>query len=299
MIRHRDGSLWVVKGCYHLDDGVVALPRLINGFKVKNYIRSLDLISRYFPHYLRFVYELGRVVPLVPPYDIADVLSPIEATRKLLRSYGDKPLVKVAYDLLQMLRSGCGCDAGFSGSLAGGYFTEGSDIDIVVYSNTAKCYELLLKLREEGFIRPMDPQTSEYEFLMVSEGGDKTILKPMQRRVLQGVFRGFRYTIRLVNCGNAITLRDYIVVPNTSMIIIITESSNSYTTPATYNCIAIKSASHYAVGRPLKVLTHRIRYSELGVNTILRLQGPYYLLNDFTLVNLDLPEVTVELINTP
>ncbi len=290
IIKHLDGSLWVAKGCYHLSDGLVAVPRLYGGVKIKRLNDAYSIIMRYYRHYVRFVRELGRYVPVVPLRDVSVVVSPLDVVRRV-KELGRVGLINTAVELLDLIVYGCGCTAGFSGSLAGGYFREDSDIDIVVYSNTSKCYELLRRLRSEGVLKPMDRNLAYIEYLEVGEGGDEGLIELMMRRVLQGVFKGYRYTIRLINCEDPGTLvSDYVVIPDETLILRVVDNSHSYTTPAIYWCELISPTTYYS--SRVKLVTHRIRYSELGVGTLLRTRTPLYVLSNYNVVNLDIADLT-------
>ncbi len=293
LIRHIDGSIWTVKGCYHPDDGYVALPRFVDGIKAKRLNDSLKVVSRYYRHYIKYLPELGREVPIVPLKDVAEVINPLTVINRLRNLKGN--LVRASVELLELVISGCNCLAGFSGSLAGGYFNESSsDIDIVVYSNHVRCYELIRRLRLEGILKPMSEGEALKEFIEVSEGSDLKLVNLMRKRNLQGVFKGYRYTLRLVRCDRNPILTDYVVIPNNDLVVKVVDTDFPYITPTTYVCEVIKSTNHIYNFQNTTLLTHRIRYTEIEIGTLLMIKGSIYLSGDTSLINLDLPDTRVE-----
>lgn len=293
LIRHIDGGIWTVKGCHHPDDGYVALPRFVDGIKVKRLNDSLNITSRYYRYYIKYLPELGREVPIVPLKDVAEIINPLTIINRLKGLKSD--LVKASVELLELIASSCNCSAGLSGSLAGGYFNEySSDIDIVIYDNHVKCYELIRKLRLEGILKPMSEVEAFKEFIEVSEGSDFKLINLIRKRCLQGLFKGYRYTLRLVRCDRNITLTDYITIPNNELVVKVINADLPYTTPAIYVCEVIKSNNHVYNFQYVTLLTHRIRYTEIEEGTLLMIKGSIYSSGNRSLINLDLPDTKVE-----
>ncbi|MDW7969234.1 MAG: hypothetical protein RMH77_02370 [Sulfolobales archaeon] len=292
MFVHADGSIWTVKGCYQPEEGLIAVPRVIYGrLKYKKLSDMHELILRYYRHYMRFLYQLGREVPIVPLNHIAKTINPLEAV-SVLRDLSHNGLIKAALELFNAIVDGCSCLAGFSGSLAGGYFTDRSDIDLVVYSNVSQCYYLLRKLRYEGVLKPFNHSEAYIESLEAHGDVDSRLVDLMCRRVLQGVFKGFKYTVRLVNCEDTITLRDYITLPEVSLLVKVCDSTRSFTTPAYYLSEVVSSNSSYVGFRSKVILiTHRIKFTELGDGALIAVHGPAYLMSNQVLINLDLARV--------
>ncbi len=291
IFEHYDRSLWSVKGCYQPEGSLIAVPKLYDRLKIKKLTDAYAIISRYYKHYVKFVYEVGREVPVVPLNHVVRIINPIEAVSKF-EGLRDEGVVKAALELLEIITDGCGCVAGLSGSLAGGYFTRSSDIDIVVYSDSSACYDLLRRLRYEGVLTSFTYGQAYWEFIDVYEGSDTRFLDLMCKRVLQGNFRGFKYTVRLVDCEHPIVLRDYSMLPEVTLLARIIDSTHSYTTPATYLCEVVSSNTYYVgLGGKVILMTHRIRFTELGEGLILQVKAPLYLTNDYNLVNLDIAEV--------
>ncbi|MEM1983275.1 MAG: hypothetical protein QXZ10_02860 [Sulfolobales archaeon] len=294
MFRHQDHSLWVIKGCYHPEGGLIAIPRfLYGGLKYKKLSDVNALILRYYRHYVKSLYELGREVPLVPFRDIAVIINPLDVVEALKKS-SNKEIIKSALELLSIIAEGCGCIAGFSGSLAGGYFTNHSDIDLVIYSNTLKCYELLSRLRYEGVLRPLSYEQAYSELLEIHDGIDLRFVNLMRKRVLQGVFKGFKYTVRLVRCEGPIILKDYMKLSNVMLLVIISDITCSYTTPAYYVSKVVSSNTYYVkVGSEVILMTHRIRFTELSPGSLLLIHAPIYVMSGHSLVNLDIATVRI------
>ncbi len=184
MFEHRDRSLWVVKGCYQPCGGLIAVPKFHDNFKFKKYVDAYAHILRYYRHYMRFVNEIGREVPLVPLNDVLRLINPLEVVYEL-KELRAKGIVRAALELLEIIVDGCSCSAGLSGSLAGGYFTDSSDIDIVVYSRLHACYDLLRRLRREGVLAPLNYGQAYAELLETYEDMDKRFADLMRTRVLQ------------------------------------------------------------------------------------------------------------------
>lgn len=290
MFEHLDRSLWTIKGCYQPNSGLIAVPRLY-GKKLKRLTDAYMFILRYYKHYIRFVYEVGREVPVVPSSDVLRIIDPLDVVDRL-KGLAHEKIVKVALELLKTITDGCGCAAGFSGSLAGGYFTESSDIDIVVYSRLSACYDLLRRLRGEGLLAPFNYGEAYGEFLEVREDEDVKLADLISRRILQGSFRGFKYTIRLVDCRHSVLMKDYTVLPEVILLVKIVDTTHSYTTPATYLCSVVSSNTSYIRSRDdVTLLTHRIRFTELYEGLMLRVQAPAYLMKNRTLINLDIARV--------
>ncbi|MEM1600943.1 MAG: hypothetical protein QXH57_02120 [Sulfolobales archaeon] len=291
MFEHLDRSIWTIKGCYQPNDGVIAVPRLYGKNKLKKLIDAYRFILRYYKHYIRFVYEVGREVPVVPSSDVSRIIDPLDVVNRL-KELAHERIIRASLELLETIIDGCGCVAGFSGSLAGGYFTESSDIDIVVYSRISACYDLLRRLRSEGVLAPFNYGEAYGEFLEMCEGEDMKLAELMRRRILQGSFRGFKYTIRLVDCEHQLLMKDYVVLPEVTLLVKIVDVTHSHTTPATYLCSVVSSNTSYIKSRDsITLLTHRIRFTELYEGLMLRVQAPAYLMKNRTLVNLDIAKV--------
>lgn len=293
MFEHLDRSLWIIKGCYQPNSGLIAVPRLYSRNKLKKLVDAYTFILRYYKHYIRFVYEVGREVPVVPSSDVLRIIDPLDVVSRL-KGLTHERIVRVALELLETITDGCGCVAGFSGSLAGCYFTESSDIDIVVYSRISACYDLLRRLRGEGLLTPLNYGEAYGEFLEVCEGEDTKLTDLILRRILQGSFRGFKYTIRLVDCGHSLLMKDYTVLPEVTLLVKIVDATRSHTTPATYLCNVVNSNTSYIrSGDDVTLLTHRIRFTEMYEGLMLKVRAPAYLMKNRTLVNLDIAKVNI------
>ncbi len=289
----KDGSIWIVKGCYHPPKKYVAMPRRVEGRKVKTFKESLALVKRYYRHYLQKIPEIDDKVPVVPQEDVLVYREALAWKPSDLK----KPIECVAEELITFLRDECNLTCGITGSLLGGYATKTSDIDIVCMDREG-AYECLSKLRKEGLIQPLYPQYTVKEIGEVKEVISQQLHTVLaSRRLTQGIFKGYPYTMKIVNCRRGKDLNVKPIYSLTSELTIILRGSD-------YRCPSIYPADLLSTSTVLKkayLLTFRTRLTELKEGTILRGVGyiMYYEDLNHALISFDRPPSFIKYLITP
>lgn len=225
MIRLIDGSVWAVKGCVHPVGRVVAVPRRGWWGKTKTMGRSLEIVKRYYRHYLMRL-PTGDEAPAVPHNDIVQVLTP--STRCPSGLVG-----KACRKLLDVL-AGCGA-CGVTGSILTGDWGPESDVDIACYGvdDVERC---LRKLVRSGGFRPFGDFAS-VEVSSVFEGIPRGAHESMiSRRLLQGFFGDVPYTLKFVDCSaDPFVGADVVSVHRVPRLFFeVVDDSRRYFTPVTY-----------------------------------------------------------------
>ncbi|MCX8184924.1 MAG: hypothetical protein RMI56_00075 [Sulfolobales archaeon] len=276
IVRLRDGSVWVIKGCAHPPGGYVALPRVVDGRKFKRFSESIEVVNRYYLHYLKNLREIGRRVPIVPEQDI------VEIRRWILDGLrvGDIEAQK----LLQLLASR-GLKCGIAGSYLGGYSQSSSDIDIHCLDKP-EAYSEVRSLYLERVLEHLSLSEAVVELAEVSESIDLKIHAYfITKRYLQGRYRSRKVTIRIVNCDRVRDfLGPYVDVRNSELIAKISESD--YRTPAIIKAEVVRTSAQ--TNCSIYLISHRLRFAELPEGTILSIRGAIetnYL--GYLIVNLD------------
>lgn len=172
-----DNVVWAVKGCYHPEGYAVALPRLVNGRKIKKMKEGMEIVRTRYPNLLKYIPEIGLEVPLIP-LELSVILDPY---KKVINNE----------KILEFLRFFN--NVGITGSYL--YSNEvGNDIDLI--SEDEKNYEILVELRKKGITRPINYVLEDEIEVMNSED----FLRLKKRRVLEGIFKGIPYTFKIVKC---------------------------------------------------------------------------------------------------
>jgi len=222
MLELRSGHIFEVKGLVHPPGRVLAYPRYVldpagprlragRAFrKLSSWAERMAFLREHFSYYLTFDPVLGDKFCEVPLTDVARVLDPVGGLSKLSKS----PRSDLAISALEMadeLRDRAGLaqhEVGVSGSLLVGLEEPSSDIDLVIYGREAciRAYGALKAMREEGMTKPLGPGELRAVWLARSkdtpyEACDFFSREPGKGepgKVLQGIFRGKPYSIRLV-----------------------------------------------------------------------------------------------------
>ncbi len=273
MIRLIDNSVWAVKGCVHPEGRVVAVPRRGWWGKVKTLKGSLNIVKRYYRHYITKL-PSGDEAPAVPYDDVERVLAPSTECPEGRVGGACRALLKIL--------SVC-ASCGVTGSILTGDWGPESDVDIVCYGvdEPERCLE---KVSGSGFLEPFGGFAS-VEVSSVHEGIPWSVHELMIReRLLQGFFDGVPYTLKFVDCsadpfvsaGTVFMQR----VPR--LFFEVVDDRRRFFTPVTYG--AWTDRFGYVL-----LYSLRIRWCEMkaGFAGILRNAAVYELGNGLVVVNLD------------
>jgi len=287
-----DGSIWIVKGCHHPVNKVIALPRLLDGYKVKRLGEALRVAYRYYRHFIHYVDFIGRYVPVIPRTLIKKHLSALRT-----RCSEDAGILgRLCNELIDLLHMRCGLKCGVTGSLLYGSYSRNSDIDLVCM-DTDSAYKCLMKLRKEGLLQKLSLNEFVVEYFQVSEGLDfRNHLKLVQNRVTQGRYKTRKYTLRIINPEREyLVLGPYVFERYTDMLIAKVVSSD-YRTPSIYAVNVLKP--NITVGRKVFIVSYRVRFTEIPENSVLLLSNALMALRiDGTVViSLDDPYTYVKIL---
>ncbi|BDC00192.1 hypothetical protein [Saccharolobus caldissimus] len=254
-------SIWAVKGCYHPDGYAVAIPRLVNGVKIKTLSLALDLAREKFGELFKYVKEIGFEVPLIPLNE-SEILSPFR--------------VEIFDPIIVKFRNFFNNEIGVTGSYL--YSGKGEDIDFLSFKS--QHYLILRKLRLKGVTKPLiEVKESEVETL---DYHDFKLLK--SRRILEGLFENKEYTFKIVECenfGEVKEIRDFKGYVKIKKLI------KPFSLPVKY--LAVDES-----GNDYILTSFRIRFTEIPLDTILYINGKVLLRNNFKDIDLDIAK-TVKL----
>lgn len=168
------GVIWAVKGCYHPEGYVVAVPRKLGEKKIKKMSESIQLVKEKFPQLLKYVDEIGFEVPLLPLSEV-EVLDPFKVSISQFSDFINNFL-----------------DVGITGSYL--YEGKGNDLDLISFNS--KNYYILMDMRKRGITSPLvEVKDNEIEGLSKQD-----FLHLKVKRVLEGKYKGIPYTFKIVEC---------------------------------------------------------------------------------------------------
>ena len=218
LLQLRQGHIFEVKGLIHPPGHVVAYPKYVldpSGDRERGGVRYRKLgslrekvafIKEHVPHYLVHDPVLDEVLCEPPRSDVARILDPVGGLGELRRSGPSSTLALASLELVDEVLDRANLrwsDVGISGSILAGLEGPSSDIDLVFYGHDAclEAYEALRSMREEGATKPLG--LGELKAIFSSRSRDTkhdraSFLTRERNKVLQGTFRGFPYSIRLV-----------------------------------------------------------------------------------------------------
>ena len=287
----KDGSLWIVKGCYHLRNEYVAVPRVVNGKKIKTYEKQLEHVKRYYLHYIKYIPQIGFPTPLVPLKDLGMYISITQVS-----SINKSHLKSLGLELRELVQDECRTECGLTGSLLGKYSGKGSDIDLVCIDN-ADFPECLKKLRDEGLLPPITGKDFVTEYPEVKELINQEIHKELIRfKLTQGLFKGVKYTLKAINCER----EKQLLGPYTFIYkgeILVKLLSTDYRAPSIYNVQVLRPCSNV---RNAYLLTHRVRLTELPKNSLVGGKGSIlYKGMNSVIISFDRPPSNIEFVAVP
>jgi len=272
LIKYRN-YLWVVKGCEHFNDYVIAYPRydIVNQLKIKSMDRALSIARKL--EVMRYSDCLKLEVPLLRRDEVEEVLNPFN--RGL---WPDLPQeVNLILEGLNPNELG---EVGLTGSYLISTLLKGikpRDVDLIIKDVGVgfKVYEKLKEFRWKGITKPL-------EGIDEFEGCDlKTRVMLLRSRVLEGVIGNTVYSVRVLSCKEDVRptcVEDYELFSGELTIV---ESVSSYVMPYTY-------IAESSLGRVL-VRSLRMRYSEIPIGVRLLVSDcrleKYF--NNLTCINLD------------
>ncbi|QKR00334.1 hypothetical protein GWK48_08050 [Metallosphaera tengchongensis] len=249
MVVHK-GVTWSVKGCYHPEGFAVAMPRYVDGRKIKTLKEGLEFVRSRFPEYLKLVKEIGFQVPLVPLKESV-VLNPF-----LVSLEGTVNKFKSLFK-----------NTGVTGSYL--YLGKGHDMDLV--STDVGNVEILKELRRKGVTSPLE-EVNETELESLPKEDFQQLKR---RRITEGIFMGVPYTFKIVECES---FGEVTKVENFKDTVKIIRVTKPYSLPVKY---------YTDVG--VTITSFRTRFTELPPGTKLRVKG-LLLHRDFLDLDLDLAE---------
>jgi len=186
------GYFWVIKGCEHFDDYVIAYPRyeITTRVRIKNTSVALEIAKKL--GVVKYNDCLKLEVPLLKRDEIEDVLNPFnkELWPQLPREI-DLVLGDLSSNELK--------DVGLTGSYLVSTILKDikpRDVDLIIRDINVgfKVYKKLRELREKGISTPLE-EPNEFE------GCDpETRITLLKNRVLEGVIGNTVYSIRILSC---------------------------------------------------------------------------------------------------
>ncbi|RLG80521.1 MAG: hypothetical protein DRO13_03545 [Thermoprotei archaeon] len=263
--------LWMVKGCEHPEDGVIAYPRysVRTGSRIKDLRRAMEYAEKL--GVIRYYECLKESLPILPLNSIELVLDPFNRTQ-----WPRLPNSTVKF--LENLGIAEHEDVGLTGSYLASTVITGikpRDIDIIIRNRDLgeTLYEKLKLLRASGVAKPVGVVDEFYG----TDPGSR--LKLLRHRVLEGVFNGIIYSIRILSCKERAKPRCIKKAKLVTDQLTIVEHISPYVMPYTY----------IAEGEELgtvNVRSLRMRYSEIPLHTRLSIANcrlEYYMDGGYSL----------------
>jgi len=248
-------SLGFVKGCHQPLPRLFYTPRLVGGRKTWNPPRGLVLDEAAAWTATRCGIDSYTLDP-----SQASLMAPWEAARRLRGC--DAPLCRAALELLELLGLPLGePPGGVTGGLAYSPRSAG-DMDLVVYGlgTGSEVYRALHDLREEGVTAPLRGRGHGWS------RADEALHEALARnRLLQGIYRGRVYEVRVVAC-TAPSPCPRIFTEGWRSVEGVVCGGLGYATPSLYRVCGVD-------GEDWLVVSYRLRYTELPRGLRVRVQG--------------------------
>jgi predicted nucleotidyltransferase len=213
-----ENLIFSVKGLLHPPTHVIAFPKYVpipgkinrrKGYKkIESLSESYRFLKENYPEYLRFDPVFNQILAEVPLAKIRRVFSPQDFLQNLLKKEKLDRVEKDSVSFVNLIAEYSSIpilNMGISGSLMVGLHTETSDIDLVVYGfkQSLMVYEALRRLVKEKNT-PVKSYTRKdlerlYRFRVKdTQMSFRKFVQTETRKVLQGVFYGREYFVRLV-----------------------------------------------------------------------------------------------------
>ena len=245
------GYLWIVKGCEHFDDYLIAYPRydITNQLKIKSTSEALSIARNL--GVIKYNECLKLEVPMLRKSEIEYVLDPFN---KELWPRLPREVELIIEDLSSSeLR-----EVGLTGSYLVSVFLKNikpRDVDLVIKDVNVglKVYNKLREMRERGITKPLE-KPGEFE------GTDlETRIALLKSRVLEGVIGDVIYSIRILSCRESVKPICVESFEYFSGELVIVEGVSSFVMPYTY-------IAESKIGKVL-VRSLRMRFSEIPVGS--------------------------------
>jgi len=284
--------IFTVKGLVHPPGRVIAYLRYMadpSGDRIRSGIKykriygfgdQISIIKSKYPQYMYYDEIWGVEVQSVPLDRISRIYDPTEGLKRLMESSDlNDQLAQAARGFAEEISLASGVDVdfmGISGSLLLSLHTSASDIDFIVYGvkNSLKVRDALRKLlSEESSFRRFSPEELKFLFNFRSietPMSYELFVKQENRKVIQGVYRGFTYFIRFVKDINEVSEaygeRATRGIGKARVKALVTEDSESIFTPCTYKIKCLEVIEGEADPHTLTEITSfRGRFAEQAV----------------------------------
>ncbi|RLE56108.1 MAG: hypothetical protein DRJ40_06835 [Thermoprotei archaeon] len=264
-VKVRSGDIFAVKDVVQPPGKVVAYPKYVltpsgsricreDGARYRKVETVPELYRVLYERYGNYiVYDVfyGREVPEIPLSDVVRIYDPRVKLQELMKSPLQDSVVRDVVDFCRLLSRVTPTDSiGVSGSVLVSLHEGSSDIDVVVYG------------REHGFrvygylenLVNVSTDVRRYDEVLlkrlyISRGRETpmdftTFVRHEERRVLEGLFRGREYFIRLIQLPSELDVRygTYVVRKLGTCVLkaIVVDASESIFTPCRYRIKVIE-----------------------------------------------------------
>jgi uncharacterized protein len=288
-VKTLDNLIFEVKGVVHPSDRTIAyvryVPDIVSSESTSGFRKIYDLrereeyLKKYHSEYLWFSEAHGRILQAVPHERVMQVLDPVEHMVQLREKSSE--LAVATSNLVDLLLEYTDIDThsiGVTGSQLVGVARETSDIDLVVFGKFM-CNKFYTRLSESY---DEIPGLEHYQGELLDEHvkfrwGDLVIYQePLReiesRKILQGLFRGHQFFIRLVKRRQDINENfGQVISKNLGTLEVqckITNDQNSIFTPCSYQ---VESPDYPEL---MQIVSYRGRFTEhVAANQFVNIRG--------------------------
>jgi len=288
-VKTLDNLIFEVKGVVHPNDRTIAyvryVPDIVSSKSTSGFQKIYDLhereeyLKRHHSEYLWFSEAHGRILQAVPHERVMQVFDPVEHIADIRENSSELSIA--TSNLVDLLIEYTDIDRkniGVTGSQLVGVAGEASDIDLIVFGKTM-CDKFYRKLSESY---DEIPGVERYQGELLNKHvtfrwGDLVMyqdsLREIERKkILQGVFRGHQFFIRLVKYRQDVNESfGQMVSKNlriTEVRCKITDDRNSIFTPCSYQ---VKSSD---LSELKQIISYRGRFTEhVSINQFVNVRG--------------------------